>query len=171
MIEVVKDHTHMKRGKAQIGLRVFGKTPPPGFIEQLKKMDRNLNLGWDPGKNRWLIAYKGRVTGNMRLIMYVQNPDGSFRDLGPHVFTTLRAIDTDRVGHRLFIDQVEADLDAKEKEEDYQHTQQLLAAGEKVEHALQKDLAGLNFGGRYLKQEIIEAERLAEQKLISMDMA
>lgn len=49
------------------------------FLEQLQTIRPGLHLGWDEKVSRFFVAHKHEYTGQMRVIRYCENNDGSFR--------------------------------------------------------------------------------------------
>lgn len=52
---------------------------PQSFLDSLLLIRRGLHIGWDQKTNRFFIAHEHEYTGLRRVIIYIENKDGSFR--------------------------------------------------------------------------------------------
>jgi len=75
--------------------------PPPSFVRELKVYDDKLVVRWHNQKQRWQIACEDdRPCGPggvlVQHLFFVQEDDGSYRDVDNRVFDYLHAMDKNR---------------------------------------------------------------------------
>lgn len=75
--------------------------PPPSFVRDLKTYDDQLVVRWHNLKQRWQVAVEdprpaGPEGALLQHLFFVENDDGSYRDLDRRVFDYLHAMDKNR---------------------------------------------------------------------------
>lgn len=55
-------------------------TPSESFINELKRIDKNLSVVWNNRRHRWIILHKD-AKGKIYIVILVQYKDGSYKPL------------------------------------------------------------------------------------------
>lgn len=64
--------------------------PPSDFCRQLRELDPNLQLNWDPVQGVWQIWHKREFAKDRDFVMSVVNSDGSYRPLDDRTMHALK---------------------------------------------------------------------------------
>lgn len=62
---------------------------PLSFIEEVKRIDRSLDVEWSDKHDRWFVYQTSYVDGRKIYLIVVQNEDKSYRDLDGRVIAEL----------------------------------------------------------------------------------
>ncbi len=147
--------------------------PPTGFMDKMAAYDKQLTVGWNGNLGfkaplgRWVIGRHRMLGEGIAHIMTVQTPGGHYMQLGGHVMTHLRKIDSWRVGHNEQARGLEETWEGEEEAADAVIEEQIDSHIEKMRWALRKDTDQFSMA-HVSREDQIAGEVGVEKKLIEI---
>lgn len=149
--------------------------PPASFMSTMTAYDKQLTVGWNDSVGfkaplgRWVIGRHRMLGTGIAHIMTVQTPGGHYMQLGDHIMTHLRMIDSWRVGHDQQAIDFEETWGGEEAAADRVIDDTIDSHIEKMHWALRKDTDQFSLA-KVCREDMIAAEIGVEKKIIDTSL-